>query len=407
MKPTPSKKLAGLPPYLFVRLSALKAQAEAAGLNVIDLGQGSPDLPSPENVVSALKRAIDDPRTHRYPAAAGMPALRRAIAGWYKRRFNVTLDPDTEVLPLIGSKEGIAHLLMALLNPGEGVLVPNPCYPVHYNGPILAGGKVHLMPMREENGFVPDLKKVTPAAARNSKVLILNYPNNPTGAVLSDNKPLEDALAFARKYGCLVAYDNAYSELTFDGYKAPSILQLPGAIDHAVEFHSFSKSYSMAGWRIGFAVGNADAIASLAKFKGFLDYGIPGFIQQAAVEALEGPQDYVAQAAATYQKRRDALVNALAGIGWVTPTPKATMYVWAKIPKPAAKLGSLEFCERLILEHGVVISPGVGFGPHGEGYVRISLIAPEAQLEEAAVRIGRHLANVAGAKSARGVKTRA
>lgn len=394
MKPTPSKKLASLPPYLFVRLAALKAQALASGLEVIDLGQGSPDLPSPENVVSALKAAIDDKATHRYPAAQGMPKLRQAIAGWYKRRFNVTLDADTEVLPLIGSKEGIAHLLMALLDPGQGVLVPNPCYPVHYNGPILAGGKVHLMPLREENGFVPDLRKITPAAARNAKVMLLNYPNNPTGAVLESNQPLEDALAFARKYGCLLAYDNAYSELTFDGYKAPSILQLPGAIDHAVEFHSFSKSYSMAGWRIGFAVGNADAIASLAKFKGFLDYGIPGFIQQAAIEALNGPQDYVARAAQTYQTRRDALVKALASIGWETPLPRATMYVWAKLPKAAQKLGSLKFCERLILEHGVVTAPGVGFGPHGEGFVRISLIAPEPQLEEAASRIGQFLTSL-------------
>ncbi len=400
MKPTPSKKLASLPPYLFVRLAQLKAQAEAAGLEVIDLGQGSPDLPSPEHVVRGLKNAIDDPRTHRYPAAAGMPRLRQAIAGWYKRRFNVNLDPDAEVLPLIGSKEGIAHLLMALLDPGQGVLVPNPCYPVHYNGPILAGGKVHIMPLSEANGFVPDLRKITPAAARNSKVMILNYPNNPTGAVLPDNRPLEAALAFARKYGCLIAYDNAYSELCFDGYKAPSILQLPGAIDHAVEFHSLSKTYSMAGWRIGFAVGNADAIASLAKFKGFLDYGIPGFIQQAAIEALEGPQDYVGKAAQTYQRRRDALVKALASVGWEAPTPRATMYVWAKIPKAAQKLGSLKFCERLILEHGVVISPGVGFGPHGEGYVRISLIAPEAKLEEAAQRIGRFLAAL-GSKPAK------
>jgi aspartate/methionine/tyrosine aminotransferase len=271
------------------------------------------------------------------------------------------------------------------------VLVPNPCYPVHYNGVILAGGKAHLLPLREENGFMPDLRKVTPAQARSSKVMLLNYPNNPTGAVLPSNVLLEDAIAFSRKHGCLIAYDNAYSELTFDDYKAPSILQIPGALEHAVEFHSFSKSYSMAGWRIGWVVGNADAIAQLSKFKGFLDYGIPTFIQQAAIEAIEGPQDYTVELVKTYQRRRDVLIKALARVGWETPVPRATMYVWARLPKAALKMGSLKFAERLILEHGVVISPGVGFGPYGEGYARISLIAPEAQLEEAARRIGQFL----------------
>jgi LL-diaminopimelate aminotransferase len=393
MKPTSSKKLSGLPPYLFVRLAALKQQSAASGHGIIDLGQGSPDLPSPANVVAALKKAIDEPWTHRYPQAQGQPQLRAAIADWYKRRFTVTLDPETEVLPLIGSKEGLAHLFMALLEPGEGVLVPNPCYPVHYNGVVLAGGKPHFMPLLEENGFVPDLAKISEEDAKNSKVLLLNYPNNPTGAVLENSKPLEDAVEFSRKHGCLIAYDNAYSELTFDGYKAPSILEIPHAKEHAVEFHSLSKTYSMAGWRIGWVVGNAQAIAHLAKFKGFLDYGIPGFIQQAAIEALTGPQDYVSKAAETYKKRRDALVKALAGIGWQVAVPQATMYVWARLPKQAQakKMGSLEFCERLILEHGLVMTPGVGFGPHGEGFVRISLIAPEADLQEAARRVGQFL----------------
>jgi len=389
MKPTSSKKLSDLPPYIFVRLAALKQQSQAQG--IIDLGQGSPDLPSPPNVVAALKKAVDDPATHRYPPAAGMPELRRAIADWYKKRFDVTLDPATEVLPLIGSKEGLAHLFMALLEPGQGVLVPTPCYPVHYNGVILAGGTPHLMPLSAENGFLPDLKKIKADQAKSSKVLLLNYPNNPTGAVIEGTGLLEEALAFSRKHGCLVAYDNAYSELCFDGYKAPSILQLPGAKDHAVEFHSFSKTYSMAGWRIGWVVGNADALAHLAKFKGFLDYGIPMFVQRAAIEAITGPQDCVAKAAATYQKRRDAFVKALAGIGWKVPVPRAAMYVWAPLPEKARKLGSLDFVERLILEKGVVMAPGVGFGPAGEGFVRMSLIAPEEQLQEAARRIGDFL----------------
>lgn len=389
MKPTSSKKLSGLPPYLFVRLAALKQQSQAAGLGIIDLGQGSPDLPSPPHVVAALKAAADDAATHRYPPAAGMPELRQAIADWYKKRFGVVLDAATEVLPLIGSKEGLAHLFMALLEPGEGVLVPSPCYPVHYNGVILAGGKPHLMPLAAENGFLPDLKKVKADAAKKSKILLLNYPNNPTGAVVEGTGLLKEALAFSKKHGCLVAYDNAYSELTFDGYDAPSILQLPGAKERAVEFHSFSKTYSMAGWRIGWVCGNAEAIAHLAKFKGFLDYGIPTFIQRAAIAAISGPQDCVTKAAETYRRRRDALVEALAGIGWKVPVPKAAMYVWAPLPKKAVKMGSLAFVEKLILEHGVVIAPGVGFGPAGEGYVRLSLIAPEETLREAARRIGR------------------
>ncbi len=391
MKPTASKKLASLPPYLFVRLAQLKAQAEAAGLSVIDLGQGSPDLPSPENVVAALKNAIDQPWTHRYPQTQGLPALRQAIADWYRHRFKVTLDPDAQVLPLVGSKEGLAHLFMALLEPGQSVLVPSPCYPVHYNGVVLAGGKPYLMPLTEKMGYLPDLRKIPASVAKNAKVMILNYPNNPTGAVLESNVLLDDALSFSRKHGCLIAYDNAYSELTFDDYRAPSILQISGAIDHAVEFHSFSKTYSMAGWRIGFAVGNAEALAHLSKFKGFLDYGIPNFIQQAAVEALRGPQDYVAEAARAYQRRRDAMVKALAAVGWAMPPSRATMYLWGALPPKARRMKSLKFVERLILKHGVVISPGVGFGPHGEGYVRISLIAPEAQLEQAAARIGAFL----------------
>lgn len=392
MKPSPSRKLAGLPPYLFVHLAALKRRAEAAGLDVIDLGQGSPDLPSPPHVVAALKAAIDETWTHRYPQTQGLPALRGAVAGWYRRRFGVTLDPETEVLPLVGSKEGIAHLLMALLNPGEGVLVPSPCYPVHYNGVVLAGGKPYLMPLAEANGFLPDFKKVPAAAARASKVLLLNYPNNPTGAVFEGTGLLEEALAFSRRHGCLVAYDNAYSELCFDGYEAPSILQLAGARERAIEFHSLSKTYSMAGWRIGFAVGNAAAIAALGKFKGFLDYGIPGFVQKAGIEALEGPQECVSRARDAYRRRRDAFVRALKSVGWEVPVPRATMYLWARLPKAAARMGSLAFSERLILEHGVVISPGIGFGPHGEGYMRLSLIADEDRLEEAARRIGTFLA---------------
>lgn len=388
MRPRPTRRLEELPPYLFVKLGVLKRQAQKAGLDVIDLGQGSPDLCTPPHVVEALRAAVGETWTHRYPQSNGLPRFREAVAAWYRRRFSVELDPETEVLPLIGSKEGLGHLFAAFLNPGDGVLVPDPCYPVHYNGVVLAGGRIHPLPLTAENGFVPDLDRVPAAAADASKFLILNYPNNPTGAVLADAKPLERALAFARRHELCVVYDNAYSELTFDGYRAPSILQLKGAKESAVEFHSLSKTYSMAGWRLGFAVGNADVVAGLAKFKGFLDYGVSSFLQLAGVAALEGPQDCVAAACVEYQKRRDALVKALRGIGWDPPLPKAAMYVWTPLPERLRRLGSLAFSERLILEQGVVVSPGVGFGPAGEGYMRFSLIEPSARLEEAVRRIG-------------------
>ncbi|HVE14271.1 MAG TPA: aminotransferase class I/II-fold pyridoxal phosphate-dependent enzyme [Elusimicrobiota bacterium] len=394
MKPSPNKRLASLPPYIFVQLAGLKRKAQTGGLDVIDLGQGSPDMPTPPHVVEALRAACREPWTHRYPQANGTPEYRRSIAAWYKRRFDVDVDPETEVLPLIGSKEGMGHLFSALLDPGDVALVPQPCYPVHYYGVLLAGGKPAFMPLKEEAGFLPDLSKVPAAAARKAKFLILNYPNNPTGATLPDHALLKEALAFSRRHGCLVLYDNAYSEITFDGYEAPSILQLTGAKRHAVEFHSLSKTYSMAGWRLGFAVGNADAIAALAKFKGFVDYGVPSFLQKAGSAALDGPQDCVREACAEYQTRRDALVEALAAVGWTVPKPRAAMYIWARLPEPARKLGSFEFSRRLILEHGVVLAPGAGFGPQGEGYMRISLIAPVPVLREAASRVGRCLASL-------------
>ncbi|MDE2291952.1 MAG: aminotransferase class I/II-fold pyridoxal phosphate-dependent enzyme [Elusimicrobia bacterium] len=391
MKFTMNKRLAKLPPYIFVHLGNLKRQAAAAGHKVIDLGQGSPDLPSPDYVVAEAQKAVADAKLHGYPIANGLPEYRKAIAGWYKRRFGADLDPDAEVLPLIGSKEGLGHLLMAICDPGDSVLVPTPCYPVHFNGPILAGAEPKLMPLKAGNGFLPDLDAIPAADLAAAKAMILNYPNNPTGATLPDHALLKKALALAAKHGFLLIYDNAYSEIVFDGYKAPSILELPGAKEHAVEFHSTSKSYSMAGWRLGFTVGNREAIQTLGKLKGFLDYGVPSFLQKAAIAALEGPDEYVRKASAVYQERRDALVKALAGVGWTAEPPKAAMYLWTALPREAAGLTSLEFCERLIREHGVVVSPGSGFGPAGEGFVRFSLIQPPAVLREAVERIGRYL----------------
>ncbi|OGS05818.1 MAG: hypothetical protein A3G41_07865 [Elusimicrobia bacterium RIFCSPLOWO2_12_FULL_59_9] len=390
--PDVSKKLAQLPPYLFVRLYALKEKAEAKGLKVIDLGQGNPDLPSPDNVVEALCKAVKEKTwTHRYPQTRGLKEFREAVAKWYDRRFGVELDPETEVLPLIGSKEGVAHLFMAYLNPGDTVLVPGPCYPVHYNGVVLAGGEVHWLPLKAENNFLPQLETVPEEVARRAKFLLLNYPNNPTGAVLENDALLKEALAFSERYGAIVVYDNPYSEIAFDGYVAPSYLQLAGAKERGIELHSLSKTYSMAGWRVAFAVGNADIIAALGKFKSFLDYGIPGFLQLAGAEALNGSQDYVRNTSRRYQARRNTLVGALKKHGWEVSSPRAAMYVWAKLPAPAAKLGSQRFAERLITEAGVVLAPGVGFGPHGEGYVRMALVGSEKSLEEAARRIGKFI----------------
>ncbi|MFH1725957.1 MAG: aminotransferase class I/II-fold pyridoxal phosphate-dependent enzyme [Elusimicrobiota bacterium] len=400
MKFAMNKRLSGLPPYIFVHLGNLKRKEIAAGKDVIDLGQGSPDLPSPSYVVDAAREGVKDPGTHGYPVANGTPEYRKAVADWYMRRFKVALDPDKEVLALIGSKEGLGHLLSALLDPGEGVLVPSPCYPAHYNGVILAGGDVIIMPLKEKNGFLPDLDKIPERDLERAKAMILNYPNNPTGATLPDNAPLERALALAEKHGFLVIYDNAYSEMTFDDYVAPSILQLPGAKDHAIEFHSVSKSFSMAGWRLGFAVGNPEAVALLGKIKGFIDYGVPTFLQRAAVSALSGPDDYVKEARATYQRRRDALAAALEEIGWKAPLPRASMYIWTRMPQAAGGMKSLEFAERLIREQGVVLSPGSAFGPEGEGYMRFSLIQTPDRLREAAGRIGRFLQTLKGAKSA-------
>ncbi|MBI4385947.1 MAG: aminotransferase class I/II-fold pyridoxal phosphate-dependent enzyme [Elusimicrobia bacterium] len=392
MLPECSKALTDLPPYLFVKLNSVKEEAVRRGLQLIDLGMGNPDQPTPAHVVEALCRSVrEDTSTHRYPQTKGLARLREAIAAWYHRRFQVTLDPGREVLPLLGSKEGLAHLFFTYLTPKDYALIPSPCYPVHYNATLLTGTKVHLMPLKEESRFLPDLDAVPTAVARKAKVLLVNYPNNPTGAVVEDLALFDRCAHFAKKNGCLVAHDNAYSELAFDGYRAPSFLQLPQARKYGVEFHSFSKTYSMAGWRIAFAVGNAEVLGNLYKFKSFLDYGIPGFIQNAAVSALEGSQDYVSKITQTYRERRDVLVASLREVGWTVPTPRATMYVWGHLPEPFRRGGSFRFAERLLLQEGVVVAPGIGFGPFGEGYVRFALVEDKSRIEEAVRRIGRFL----------------
>lgn len=382
-----SKILDSLPPYLFSRISELKLQAYAKKLDVIDLGMGNPDMPTPGHIVERLcDTVINHPNTHRYPQAKGMPRFRKAVAAWMKKRFGIEFDYASEVLALIGSKEGIAHLCMSYLNPGDYVLVCDPAYPVHFNGVVLARGKTYFLPLLEENNFIPDLDKIPKNILKKSKIIFLNYPNNPTSAV-ADSAFLEKAVKFAKKNNILLVYDNAYSEITFDGYVAPSIFEIPGARDVALEFHSFSKTFNMAGWRVGWVCGDSKLIKPLEKFKSFLDYGVPTFIQLAAACALESPQDCVKKQCEIYRARRDKMVAGLRKIGWEVALPKATMYLWVKLPPQFRKMGSLKFCEELLKSTGVALAPGVGFGKHGEGYVRMALVTHINRFHDALLRL--------------------
>ncbi len=388
----PSKKLSSLPPYLFSRINTLKLEAHAKNLDVIDLGMGNPDFPTPPHIIERLCETVKEhPRTHRYPQAKGMPKFRAAAAEWMEKRFGVSLNPEKEVLALIGSKEGIAHFCMAYLDPGDVALVGNPGYPVHFNGVILAGGTVEYVPLKPENKWLPDLAKIPEKTARAAKIMFLNYPNNPTAAVVDDLKFFEEVVAFAKKYDILVVHDNPYCDITFDGYVAPSFLQVPGARDVGVEFFSFSKTYNMAGWRVGFVVGDQKLIAPLEKFKSFLDYGVPSFVQLAAAWALKAPQDCIKEISKRYEVRRDAMVSGLAKIGWQVDKPKATMYLWAQLPEGFRDKGSLAFCENLLKETGIVIAPGAGFGPYGEGYVRMALVTHDNRFHDALLRLNKFL----------------
>jgi len=383
-----SKKIRSLPPYLFARINAIKSEAYAKKLDVIDLSMGNPDMPTPCHVIDRLCDTVKNHhRTHRYPQAKGMPRFRKAVSTWMQNRFNVTLDPETEVVALIGSKEGVAHLCMAYLDPGDIALVCDPCYPVHFNGVVLAGGEVYSVPLLEENKFIPDLSKIPEEVARKAKLFFLNFPSNPTAAVIEDNSFLEKAIEFCKKYDILLIYDNAYSEVTFEGYTAPSIFQFPGAKDIALEFHSFSKTFNMAGWRVGWACGAAKLLAPLEKFKSFLDYGVPTFIQLAAAAALEGPQDCVKEQAKIYQRRMEKMVQGLNKIGWQCEKTKGTMYLWLRLPEKFQKTGSLDFAERLLKETGLVVTPGVGFGKAGEGYIRVALVTHDNRFHDALLRL--------------------
>lgn len=371
-----------LPPYLFARINDLKMEKRRRGEDIIDLGMGNPNVPTPDHIVDKLVEVAKDPKAHRYSASRGIPHLRKAITRHYKEVFNVDLDPDEEAIVTIGSKEGFVHLLMAILNPGDVALVPNPTYPIHDYGVIIAGGDVIHMPVTEENNYRPDLKKALQYAWPEAKLLILNYPANPTTAT-TDLDFFKEVVEFAHENRVIVIHDNAYAEVTFDGYKAPSFLQVPGAREVGVEFCSMSKTYSMAGWRVGFCLGNAEIIKTLAHLKSYMDYGIFTPIQVASILALTGDQSCIQEIAKIYQRRRDLLCDQLCSMGWEVQKPKAGMFVWAPIPKKYQFMNSMDFSIMLMEKAGVCVSPGLGFGVHGEGFVRIAMVENEDRIKQA------------------------
>ena len=386
-------KLNRLPPYLFAEVIALMAAARRRGEDVIDLGMGNPDLPTPTHVVDKICEAARNPRNHRYSASRGLPNLRSAISEWYLRRHAIAIDPDREAIAVIGSKEGFAHFILMTIGPGDVVLCPDPAYPIHQYAVIIAGGDLRTVPLTPDTDFIESLEAAMKRTWPKPKLLILSFPANPTGQVV-DRAFFERVIEFARDNDLMVVHDFAYAEVCFDGYRAPSILEVPGARDVAIEFGSLSKSHSMAGWRVGFAAGNPDMIHALGRIKSYLDYGMPTPIQVGAIVALRGPQDCVTEAANTYRDRRDALIEGLAAPGegqWKIEKPLATMFVWAPIPEPMRQLGSLEFAKRLMLQAKVAVSPGIGFGEAGEGFVRFALVENRHRIRQAVRGIRRFL----------------
>lgn len=378
-----SKKLESLPPYLFLEIDKAKRKARSEGRDIIDLGIGDPDQPTPDFIIKALNIAAKEAVNHRYALDQGMPVLRNAISGWYKRRFNVNLNPDIEILPLIGSKEGIAHFPLAFLNQGDLSLVPDPCYPPYKGGTILAGGRPYLMPLLESNHYLPDLNKIPPSVLKKAKIIFINYPNNPTNACASDDF-YKQLIKFAVKNKIIIISDLAYSEMAYDGYKPRSLLEFEGARESVIEFHSLSKTYNMTGWRSGWAAGNSELVGALAKVKSNIDSGIFSAIQVASVAALKGPEEHLRSMCRLYQERRDVLVNGLNSLGWKVEKPKATFYVWIRIP---LKSDSINFAARLLKEADIVATPGVGFGKYGEGYIRMALTVSKERIKEALGRI--------------------
>ncbi len=375
---TPAERIKALPPYVFARLDELKAKAREQGIDLIDLGMGNPDGFAPQPVIDAATKALNAPETHGYPPFEGTTNFRSAIARWYHRRYRVNLSADSETLPLIGSKEGLTHLALAYINPGDTVLVPSPAYPAHFRGPLIAGANVHNMVLQPEQDWLIDLSAIPEKVAQQAKILYFNYPSNPTTAV-APREFFEEIVAFARHYSILLVHDLCYAELAFDGYQPTSLLEIPGAKEFSVEFHTLSKTYSMAGWRVGFVVGNHQIIQGLRTLKTNLDYGIFSAVQAAAETALDLPDCYVKQAQQRYQQRRDFLVEGLNQLGWNLSKPQATMYLW--VPCPTGE-SSTDFALNTIEKTGVVVTPGNAFGEAGEGYVRISLIAEHDRLQE-------------------------
>lgn len=371
-----------LPPYVFNIVTELKGKARARGEDIIDFGMGNPDQPTPPHIVTKMVEATQRTNTHRYSISKGIPRLRRAICSWYKQRFNVDLDPETESIVTIGSKEGLAHLMLATVGPGDAVLVPNPAYPIHPYGAVIAGADIRHVPMVAGVDFFAELEKAITDSWPRPKMLILNFPGNPTAQCV-ELEFFQKIVDIAREHKIWVVHDIAYAEIVFDGYQAPSIMQVPGATDIAVEFYSLSKSYNMPGWRVGFMVGNRHLVAALARMKSYLDYGTFTPIQVAAITALEGPQQCVQEIRELYQDRRDALCSGLNAIGWAVEPPKATMFVWAPIPEQYKHLGSLEFSKKLLEDAKVAVSPGVGFGHYGDDHVRFSLIENEHRSRQA------------------------
>jgi alanine-synthesizing transaminase len=386
-----SNRLKRLPPYLFGRLKQMTLERRQQGIDVIDLSMGNPDRPTPPHIVQKMCEAVHETRNHRYSASRGIFNLRREVAWYYGRRFGVEIDPENEVVAVIGTKEGLSHLALALIDDGDIALVPNPTYPIHIYSIIIAGGNVMSIPMQDVNNFLPNLEQITKELWPRPKLLILNFPHNPTTATVELGF-FEDVVNFAKRNEMIVVHDLAYLDIVFDDYKAPSFMQAKGAKDIGIEFISLSKSYNMAGWRCGFAVGNKDIIDALAKIKGYYDYGIFAPIQIASILAIRESDEYAKENAMTYQKRRDVLVDGLNKAGWNVNSPKATMFVWAPIPEKYSDMGSMDFALKLLEEAEVCVSPGIGFGDKGEGYLRLALVENELRIKQAVRQIKKALA---------------
>jgi len=378
-----AQRLSKLPPYLFAEIDRMKQEAIRRGMDIINLGIGDPDLPTPPHIVKRMQEASADPRNHQYPSYEGMLSFRQAVADWYSKRFGVALDPETEVLSLIGSKEGIGHIPLAFVDSGGIVLIPDPGYPVYQAGTVLAEGVPYFMPLTRERSFLPDLDAIPSEVLKKARILFLNYPNNPTAAV-APRAFFAEAVAFARKHRLILCHDAAYSEVAYDGYLPESILAVEGAKDVAIEYHSLSKTYNMTGWRIGFAVGCRKVLSGLGRIKTNLDSGVFQAVQEAAIAALSGPQECVEAMRAVYRERRDALVDGLTALGFAVEKPKATFYVWIGVPKGHT---SASFASALLSEVGIVMTPGTGFGRHGEGYIRAALTVDVSRVKEAVERI--------------------